>query len=98
MNKEKILAQVKQIVSAHLKGHTANVYLFGSWVNGSPTHTSDIDVGIMPLETFPAGLLSRIREALEESQIPYPVDLIDLSRTDLTFREKIQKEGILWSD
>jgi predicted nucleotidyltransferase len=96
--KEKYLSMVKQIILNHLTDYPAQVYLFGSWVNGNPTHTSDIDVGIMPLEPFPPGLFSRIREDLEESRIPYQVDLIDLSKTETAFREKIQKEGILWTD
>ena len=46
------------------------------------------------LDTLPA-----IRELLEESQVLLcVVDLIDLSRTDEEFRQKVIREGILWTD
>jgi predicted nucleotidyltransferase len=59
--------------------------------------TSDIDVAVLPLEPFPSGLLSEIREALEESRVLYPVELVDLSTTTPEFRDRVLKEGILWS-
>lgn len=46
------------------------------------------------LDTLPA-----IRELLEESQVLLcVVDLIDLSRTDEEFRQKVIRERILWTD
>jgi hypothetical protein len=53
-------------------------------------------VGILPLEPLPEGTLSEIREALEESLVLYPVDLVDLSETAPEFRERVEREGILW--
>lgn len=90
------LAEVKRIVAEGLGGRPARVYLFGSWAKGQGTRFSDIDVGVLPLEPLPAGTLSVIREALEESLVVYPVDLVDLSETALEFREKVEREGILW--
>jgi len=40
--------------------------------------------------------LARLREALEESTVPYRVDVIDLSDVDTEFRERVRREGILW--
>ncbi len=45
-----------------------------------------------------AGTLSEIREALEESLVPYTVDLVDLCQTEDAFRAVVLREGILWSD
>ncbi len=47
---------------------------------------------------LPTGLLSEIREELEESHIPYPVDLVDLSKKDPGFVEHVISKGILWND
>lgn len=43
-------------------------------------------------------MLARLREALEESTIPYRVDVIDLADTDPAFRERVRREDIVWSD
>ncbi|CCQ93685.1 conserved hypothetical protein [[Clostridium] ultunense Esp] len=37
-----------------------------------------------------------LRERIEESPIPYRVDLVDLSKAEDSFREKVMKEGISW--
>ena len=52
---------------------------------------------MLPLGPLPAGLLSEIREALEESLVLYPVDLVDLSDATPQFRERVLQEGVLWS-
>ena len=91
------LREVRRIVQAGLGGHRARVYLFGSWARGRPTRASDIDVAVLPLEPLPQGLLSEIRESLEDSLILYPVDLVDLSAAGPEFRDRILREGILWS-
>lgn len=55
-------------------------------------------MAILPLELLPPGLLAEIREAFEESHIPFEVDVVDLTEADTLFRERVLKEGILWSD
>jgi len=47
---------------------------------------------------LPRGLLSKIREELEESHIPYPVDLVDLSKSNPTFLQHVTQEGVIWND
>ena len=91
------LDEVRRIVEEGLRGHPAQIYLFGSWAKGSATRTSDIDVGVLPLKRLPGGVLSDIREALEESLVVYPVDLVDLSETAAQFRDIVLREGILWN-
>lgn len=91
------VTRVRDIVMAGLRGHQVQVYLFGSAATGQAGPGSDIDVAVLPLESLPPGLLSAIREQLEESTVPYNIDLVDLSRTDPHLRERVQKEGVLWS-
>ena len=91
------LSEVRRIILEGLHGHEVRVYLFGSWVRGSAGRASDIDVGVLPLEPLPEGLLSAIREELEESLVPYPVDLVDLSEAAPAFRDRVLLEGLPWS-
>ena len=92
------LAEIKQIVLGSLNGYPARVYLFGSRANGTARERSDIDVAVWPLAELPVGTLARIREALEESNVIYTVDLVDLRDTDETFRARVLAEGIMWHE
>ncbi|MBE0467021.1 MAG: nucleotidyltransferase domain-containing protein [Candidatus Desulforudis sp.] len=91
------LLRVRKIVLEGLRGPQTRVYLFGSAAKGLAGAGSDIDVAVLPLESLPAGVLSSVRERLEESTIPYQVDLVDLTRTDPAFRKRVQEEGLLWN-
>jgi predicted nucleotidyltransferase len=96
--RERSLEQVKRIVLDTLRGRQARVYLFGSTVTGVARHSSDIDVAIEPLTPLSPRVLADLREALDESTVPYDVDLVDLSAAPLAFRERVRQEGILWTD
>ena len=98
MNKNIYLNQVRKILLDHLKGYRFQLFLFGSQTTQQAGRTSDIDVGILPMAPLPKGLLSEIREELEESHIPYPVDLVDLSRSNPEFLQHISQKGIRWND
>jgi len=92
------LDEVRKLVTAGLRGYRARIYLFGSWAAGDAGRTSDIDVAVMPLDPIPRHVFSEIREALEESRVLYPVDLVDLSDSSEEFRERILREGVPWNE
>jgi len=91
------LSEVQRLVTQTLQGTGAEAILFGSWATGRAVRNSDIDVAILPRSPLPQGLLGDLREKLEESRVPYRVDLVDLSTVDPLFRERVLKEGIPWS-
>ncbi len=70
------------------------VYLFGSRARGDNTPFSDVDLGIMSDRDISTEL-ALLREAVEESCLPYKVDIVDLSRSG-ELREVVLKEGIRW--
>ena len=90
------LDTVKRIILERLAGHPAGVYLFGSCARGDGGHWSDIDVAIDPAERLPQSLLAEIDEELEESTVPYFVEVIDLSTAGASYREAVEREGIEW--
>ena len=70
------------------EGVTAVV--FGSQARGDASDGSDIDIGLraangMPL---PAGLLSDIQDALDDSPLVQRVEVVDLARTSQQFRDE----------
>ena len=94
----KALEEVRRIVLDVVSDKNVRVYLFGSWARGEATRLSDIDVAIDPHATLPRGTLAQLRERLEESHVPYRVDVVDLTRTSPEFRQRILTERVLWSD
>jgi len=91
-----VLERVKDLVRRTLAPWDVNVYLFGSQASGRAGATSDIDVAIETAVPLPPGVLATLRETLEESTIPYRVDVVDLAETDPDFRERVRQEGVLW--
>ncbi len=45
---------------------------------------------------MPRQVLPDLRETLEESTIPYNVDVIDLKSADQRIRRAVNEEGIVW--
>jgi predicted nucleotidyltransferase len=95
---KQVLQEVRQTTRAVLGPYPVKVYLFGSWARGNPSRHSDIDVAVDPIEPLPPGTLATLRERLEESHIPYRVEVVDLSATDRVFREAVIRQGVAWND
>lgn len=94
---DNFLDDIRQIILNGLKQYRVQVYLFGSQATGKAGPLSDVDVAVRPLEQIPPGVLSAIREQLEESNIPYSVDLMDLSQLNHKWLNSIKNSGILWT-
>jgi len=96
--REDILKQVKELVLKSVEKTPARIYLFGSWARGDERATSDIDIAVEPIGAILPFLLQNLREKLEESHIPYNVDVVDTREADPKLIDNIMKEGILWRD
>jgi predicted nucleotidyltransferase len=85
------------IIRAHIPAESADLILFGSRARGDARHWSDIDVGVRPLQSLPAGMLAQTRAALEESNLLLNVDLVNLDEADPALSAAIAREGIPWN-
>lgn len=90
------LDEAKELVLTVLTGRDAAVYLFGSAARGDADRSSDIDIAVLPREPLPEAVVPAIRALLRESNIPYPAEVVDLSKVDDAFREEVLKEGVCW--
>jgi len=68
----------RRMVLAALGDHDAEIWLFGSCACGDVMPHSDIDIAVLTRDEFPSGLLPNLRDNIEESSVPYDVDLVDL--------------------
>jgi predicted nucleotidyltransferase len=87
-----------KILKSVINEKGVEVYLFGSRDTGKATSTSDIDIGIVLKKNMGSDkVIALLKEKIENSNIPYKVDVVDLSQVSESFRKQILKEGkILW--
>lgn len=92
MLNKKYQNQIKSIIFKHFAGNV-KIFIFGSSVESKKF--GDIDVGIIG-KGVDKSRLGLIREELENSSIPYKVDLIDFNEVGEKFKEKVFKGKLLW--
>jgi predicted nucleotidyltransferase len=68
------------------------VRAFGSRVNGPAKDYSDLDLVVVAPGELSADTLRHLREAFEESDLPFRVDVLDWHETSLEFQNVIEKE------
>ena len=90
----RFLSEIKTILINVFREQSCEIYLFGSRAVGNASMTSDFDIAISSPNEIDREI-SHAREILDESNIPYMVDLVDLKTTSAPFRNRIMKEGIL---
>lgn len=86
------------MVLTALGGHDAAVWLFGSCARGGARQHSDSDIAILPRDPLPIGFFGELDAEIEESTIPYDVDLVDLRQADPALVDEVQREGVKWRD
>lgn len=86
---DRYLQQVKAILAGHIP--EADVWAYGSRVNGDYYDASDLDLVVhfpsdQPRDPFK---LASVREAFSESHVPIIVQLVDWDRIPQTFKDEI---------
>ena len=71
-----------------------DVLVFGSRACGRAKPYSDLDLAILGLETLPIARLAELREAFQESDLPFKVDLVDWNSIEEGFRATIQRTAV----
>jgi hypothetical protein len=97
-DQDRFLDQVRRIVLHGLQGYPARVYLFGSRAGKTAGTGSDCDVAVEIGPDAPVNVLSRIREELEESRVPFEVELVVLADVQPELARQVKRKGILWQD
>ncbi|SFM70424.1 type VII toxin-antitoxin system MntA family adenylyltransferase antitoxin [Methanolobus profundi] len=95
---ETSIRKVKAAVLQTFEDDDVKIVLFGSRARGNAHCTSDIDIGILPQDSCDRKKITALRADLEEMNIPYTVDLVDLSTVSGDFRQKVLDEGEVWKD
>lgn len=79
--------KIKNIIFQFLNPKQYQVFIFGSRATGKAKKFSDYDVGIIGRKPIPSHIKILIEEALEESDLPFRVDIVDFALVPEKFRE-----------
>ena len=90
------LELTRRLVAEHLQDQSVQIWLFGSRAWGGAKRSSDIDIGILPIESLRPGTLADLQEELDESVVLPRVEVFDLTRVDPILRDKVIHRGIAW--
>ncbi len=91
------VALTKQIVLQQVDKLQYDVFLFGSRATALHHEMSDIDIGFSGKEPLPVLIKSAIEENLEQSIVPFKVDLVDFSKVSDSFRNQALKKVVYWN-
>ena len=74
--------------------HHAQVWVFGSRARGQQRPFSDLDILVDSESPLEPALLGEIRAALEESNLPIKVDLVELNTLADAYRDQVLGERV----
>ena len=85
-----------EIVLGILAQHVpeAEVWGFGSRAKWLARDTSDLDLCIRAAAPIRFSRMGALREAFEESNLPYKVDVVDWANTSESFRKIIERDKV----
>ena len=88
---------VKNIVLKHVPQNEFAVFLFGSRAVGNASSLSDIDVGILGTRPLPYIIKGNLESDLDESIVPFKIDLIDFYQVDEVFKNEALSSVEIWN-
>lgn len=92
----KYLKIIKEIVLSEINADEHLVFLFGSRVHKNDDKAADVDVGIVGDKPI-GNIYYRIKRKIDDSIVPYKVDVVDFSLTDENFKKIAVKEIEIWN-
>lgn len=97
MTRAELARASEAIIRARLREHLGEatpIYLFGSRTRGDAAWNADYDLWIDA--EVPRAVLTAIEEEIEESFVPFEVDLVTTAQLAGAFGERVRKEAKPW--
>ena len=87
---------VREILRQHLPNRP--VWAYGSRTKGAARPYSDLDLALITDAPLSLDALAALKEAFSESDLPWPVDIVDWSSIGDGFRRIIEREAVVVLD
>jgi len=92
------LDQLKKFFLEEFEDDNIKIVVFGSRARGEETVGSDVDIGIISVDSLNGQKLTLVKEKIEQLNLPYNVDVVDLSQSSEKFRSDVLKDAIVWKE
>lgn len=90
----KTASSIRQIVRKHLSDTEYQAFIFGSRTTKTHRRFSDVDVGILGKRAVPSDVFFSLQQDLEDSDISYIVEAVDLSQVGKNFKSKALAQAV----
>lgn len=87
----------KEIILSLVDKEKISVFLYGSRAANNARHDSDIDIGLWSSEKINSTLIREINDAIEESIVPYHIDITDFTKVSSKFKKIATEKIIIWN-
>lgn len=94
----KNLTPLKEMIVDFFKDDKVKIIIFGSRAREDNYPNSDVDIGIIPYERLDAVRIAILKERIENSNIPYKVEIVNFLEVSEEFKKEALKEVIIWKD
>ncbi len=94
----KYLLELKDLVLNELKGEKVKVFVFGSRARGDNYTASDVDIGLIPYDNLNSLKISLLKEKIENSTVPYKVQIVDFNHVSEDFKKEALKDIVVWKE
>ncbi len=79
--------EIKDIILRFLNPEEYRLFIFGSRATGKAQKYSDYDIGLLGKKSLSSRTKVLIEEALENSDLPYKVEIVDFSLVSPNFKK-----------
>lgn len=86
---------LKKILKENLP-EDSKIFLFGSRAVKEQSKSSDIDIGVMSGK-LDRKMIIKIKEIIDESFVPFKVDIVDFSKVDENFKKEALRKIVQWN-
>ncbi len=88
--------EIQRCLGPFLRRFDAHLIVFGSRARGETHRASDLDLALLADRPIPTWALAEMRECLENSNLPFRIDLVDYARAPAELKRAIDEEGVPW--
>jgi predicted nucleotidyltransferase len=90
-------AIAREIVLRELLNADCRIFLFGSRARKDNHRFSDMDIGIVPGKNFNERILYILRDKLNDSIVPFKVEVVNFNYADKAFKQEALKDAVYWN-
>jgi len=92
----KYIVKIKRAAIDCFAGDNVKIVLFGSRARNDNHATSDIDIGIIPDGKNIGKKMGLLKEKVEDLNIPYRIEIVNLSEVSEDFKKQALKDAVIW--